>query len=220
MQIFAAHSASVSYGAFCNGGRAVLTASEDGTVRVWNPRTGTVDHCLQTCAQASSSDFQPEKEPVTCLSAHPAQPIFLFGAADGAVRLGHAETGRLLGHLPGHEASVESAGFCETMQLAASCAMDGKLCVWDLGALSCRHTCVHPAGVVELRWLRESPMLLTCSISRELKLWDGRSGVCLQTLTGHHDAVLCLAVGYTAQGVYVVSGSDDHTARVWQPRLQ
>jgi WD40 repeat protein len=62
-------------------------------------------------------------------------------------------------------------------------------------------------------------MILSCAVSRELRLWDGRSGTCLQTLTGHHDAVLAIDVGYTAQGIYVVSGSDDKTARLWQPRL-
>jgi ribosome assembly protein SQT1 len=213
MQIFSAHSASVSYGTFCSQGRAVVTASEDGTVRVWNPRAGTVDHCIYAAGSAHD-----EPVPVTSLAAHPSQPVFIFGAG-GAVKLVQAETGKLLAHLPGHEASVESVGFCEAMQLAASAGMDGRLCIWDLGTLSARHTCEHSEGVVELRWLRESPMLLSCALSRELRLWDGRSGACLQTLTGHHDAVLCMAVGYTAQGVYVVSGSDDKTARVWQPRL-
>ena len=212
MQIFSAHSASVSYGGFVNQGRSVVTASEDGTVRVWNPRSGTVDHCLHAGAAH-------EPRPVTCLGGHATQPVFLFGADDGTLRLAHAESGKLLAHLPAHDASVESAAFCDAMPLAASAGMDGKLCVWDLGTFGMRHTCIHPAGVVEVRWLRDSPLLLSCAVSRELRLWDGRSGECLQTLTGHHEAVLCFDVGYTAHGVYVVSGSDDKTARVWQPRL-
>ena len=131
----------------------------------------------------------------------------------------HAETGKVLAQLPAHEASVESASFCGPLALCASAAMDGKLCVWDLANFSLRHTCTHQAGVVECAWLKDSPMLLSCAISREICLWDGRSGECLQTLTGHTEAVLCMAVGYTSQGVYVLSGSDDMTARVWQPRL-
>ena len=212
MQIFSAHSASVSYGGFVNNGRAVVTASEDGTVRIWNPRTGTVDHCLQ-----AGSAHEPRA--ITCLATHATQPVVLFGSDEGTVKLAHAESGRLLAQLPAHEASVESAGFCETQQLAATCGMDGRLCLWDLGTLSLRHACMHSAGVVELRWLRQSPMLMTCAISRDLRLFDGRSGDCLQTLTGHCQPVLCFDIGYTAEGVYVVSGSDDHTARLWQPRL-
>lgn len=148
-----------------------------------------------------------------CLTC-PALPC-----AHSLQQLAHAESGKLLATLPGHDASVESVGFCDCMDLCASAAMDGKLCIWDLGSLAQRHTCTHMAGVVELRWLKGSPMLLTCAVSRELKLWDGRSGACLQTLTGHHAAVLCLDIGYTANGIFVVSGSDDKTARLWQPRL-
>lgn len=213
MQIFSAHSAAVSYGAFVNAGRAVVTASEDGTVRVWNPRTGTVDHCLHAAPAAQ------EPRAITCLATHDQQPVFLFGTDDGSLKLAHAENGKLLATLPSHDASIESAGFCDAMQLAASAGMDGRLCIWDLGSLALRHTCMHPAGVIQLAWLKGSPMLITCAVSRELRLWDGRSGECLQTLTGHVDAVLTFDVGYTAQGIYVVSGSDDRTARIWQPRL-
>jgi len=212
MQIFSAHSASVSYGGFVNNGRSVLTASEDGSVRVWNPRTGTVEHCLW-------AGTAHEPRPVTCLAAHPSQPIFLFGNDLGGLKLAHAESGKLLASLPSHDASVEYTGFCDVLPLAASCGMDGKMCIWDLGSFAVRHTCIHPAGVIELRWLKGAPMLMTCAVSRELRLWDGRSGDCLQTLTGHLETVLCLDVGYTAQGIYVVSGSDDKTARLWQPRL-
>lgn len=160
--------------------------------------------CLAPCARPT---------PPACLTC-PALPC-----AHSLQQLAHAESGKLLATLPGHDASVESVGFCDCMDLCASAAMDGKLCIWDLGSLAQRHTCTHMAGVVELRWLKGSPMLLTCAVSRELKLWDGRSGACLQTLTGHHAAVLCLDIGYTANGIFVVSGSDDKTARLWQPRL-
>jgi len=210
MQIFSAHSSSVSYGCFANNGRCVITASDDGTVRVWNPKAGTVDHCLV-------AGSMQEPLPISCLAAHPTHPVFLFGAVDGKLKLAHAENGRLLAQLSAHEASIESVGFCDCLQLAASAGMDGRLCVWDLTTFALRHTCLHPGGVVELRWLRDAPLLLTCSTARELRLWDARTGNCLQTLIGHHDAVLCMDVGYTQHGIYVVTGSDDHTARLWRP---
>jgi WD40 repeat protein len=101
------------------------------------------------------------------------------------------------------------------MPLAATAGMDGKLCIWELNTFSLRHTCAHGAGVVELLWRKESPLLLSCTVSREIRLWDARSAECLKVLTGHRDAVLCMAVGYTPGATYLVSGSDDHTARVW-----
>eukprot|EP00965_Chrysotila_dentata_P088376 2918956-Pleurochrysis_carterae.AAC.1 len=88
MQIFSAHSASVGYGGFTNGGRSVVTASEDGTVRLWNPRTGTVDHCMHV-----GTPHAPVA--VTCLGSHHTQPVFLFGGENGALKLAHAETGKV-----------------------------------------------------------------------------------------------------------------------------
>jgi len=208
MQIFSAHSASVSYGGFANNGRAVITASEDGTVRLWNPRAGTVDHCIH-----AGSAHDPV--PITCLGVHPAQPVFLCGAADGTLKLGHAENGKVLALLSAHDSSVENVDFCDCMPLAVSGGMDGRLCVWDLTSFQLRHTCTHTAGIVEVRFRRESALLLSCSISRELRLWDSRDGSCIRVLTGHRDAVLCMAVAYTEKGVRVISGSDDNTARVW-----
>ena len=64
-------------------------------------------------------------------------------------------------------------------------------------------------------WRRGSPLVFSCTVSKEVRLWDARSGACLNTLTGHADAVLCLAVGYPEAGAYIVSGSDDNTARIW-----
>ena len=190
----------------------MITASEDGTVRLWNPRAGTVDHCFDH-GRGAGGEPPP---PVSCLCAHAAHPVFLYGAVDGTLRLGHAESGRLLAHLASHEASVEAAGFCQPLPLAASGAMDGKLAIWDLNSFTLRHTCAHGAGVVELRWLRDSPLLVACTVSRELRVWDARSGGCLATLLGHADACLCLELGYTAEGVFALSGSDDRTARVWR----
>ena len=210
MQIFSAHSSSVAYGCFANNGRAVVTASDDGTVRVWNPKAGTVDHCLHAGAMN-------DPIPISCLGCHPVHPVVLFGAVDGRLKLAHIESGRLLAQLSAHEASIESVGFCDCLQLAASGGMDGRLCIWDLTTFATRHTCMHPGGVVELRWLRDAPLLLSISIARELRLWDARSGECLQTLIGHHEALLCMEVGYTQHGIYVVTGADDKTVRLWRP---
>lgn len=218
MQIFSAHSASVSYGSFANNGKCIVTASEDGTVRVWNPRAGTVDHTMQAGRDFMKDGEHEEGHLITCLAAHPSHPVVMFGMDDGKLKLGHLETGKVLAQLSAHEASIESAGFCATMQLAASAAMDGKLCIWDLNTFALRHVCAHGAGIIELRWLRDAPLLATCTVSRELRVYDARDGGCLQRMIGHHETVLCLEVGYTPQGNFLLSGSDDGTARVWPLR--
>jgi len=215
MQIFSAHSASVSYGTFANNGRCVVTASEDGSVRVWNPRAGTVDHTLHAGTALAGTSGMHEQIMITCLAAHPSHPVIMFGMDDGKLKLAQVETGKVLANLAAHENSIESTGFCACLQLAASGGMDGKLCIWDLNTFALRHVCPHGAGVVELRWLKDSPLLATCTVSRELRVYDARDGACLNRMIGHHDTVLCFDLGYTPQGNFILSGSDDCTARVW-----
>jgi WD40 repeat protein len=44
-------------------------------------------------------------------------------------------------------------------------------------------------------------------------VWDPESGACVATLDGHRDAVARLSL--TPDGTRAVSGSADHTVRVW-----
>lgn len=46
--------------------------------------------------------------------------------------------------LPGHEDSVEAAGFSSHLGLAATAGIDGKLIIWDTGNFSERGVCQHP----------------------------------------------------------------------------
>ena len=169
-------------------------------MRLWNPRAGTVDHCFDHGRGAGDGRRR------SCLCAHAAHPVFLYGAVDGTLRLGHAESGRLLAHLASHEASVEAAGFCQPLPLAASGAMDGKLAIWDLNSFTLRHTCAHGAGVIELRWLRDSPLLVACTVSRGSASGTRARGA--RHLLGHAGLPLP-RLGYTAEGVFALSGSDD-----------
>eukprot|EP00928_Gymnodinium_smaydae_P013548 TRINITY_DN14937_c0_g6_i1.p1 TRINITY_DN14937_c0_g6~~TRINITY_DN14937_c0_g6_i1.p1 ORF type:complete len:515 (-),score=100.06 TRINITY_DN14937_c0_g6_i1:197-1636(-) len=54
---------------------------------------------------------------------------------------------------------------------------------------------------------------LSCSTDCTLKLWDLHRGQCIQTLRGHGDGVLCLAVDW--EGQVALSGAHDATLRLW-----
>lgn len=102
--------------------------------------------------------------------------------------------------------------------------MDGTLKIWDLGTFNCRHVCTHPdgAGVTKLRWHARLPLVYTAGTDGALRLWDARSGVLLQTLTGHEDMVVdfALACGEGSRGDVVLTGSDDGTAKVFYVQME
>src|SRR4051794_10872433 len=69
---FGAKILSVSSGCICTG-KHLVTGSEDGTMFVWNPKTGKPKHHLK------GHGFH--EGPVTCVATHPdpAQPILISG---------------------------------------------------------------------------------------------------------------------------------------------
>jgi len=57
------------------------------------------------------------------------------------------------------------------------------------------------------------PFALTCSTDCTLKIWDMDRAECVQTLRGHGDGVMSVAVDWKSR--YAVSGAHDCTLRVW-----
>lgn len=58
-----------------------------------------------------------------------------------------------------------------------------------------------------------SSFLATGGRDKLIKLWDGVSGQCLRTLSGHDNWVRALA--FHPNGQHLISASDDKTIRVW-----
>merc|ERR550532_373830 len=92
MQIFAAHAAPVSCGCWAQGGKLIVTGSEDRSVIVWNPRGGTPQHHIKEVHEQS----------VTCICTHQEQPLIVTGSEDSTVKVMHLETGKVLTALSVH----------------------------------------------------------------------------------------------------------------------
>ena len=56
-------------------------------------------------------------------------------------------------------------------------------------------------------------MIVSAGKDRVVKLWDLRSGQCMNTLAGH-SAMVC-SVGVSDCGFYVISGGQDSFINVW-----
>ena len=65
---------------------------------------------------------------------------------------------------------------------------------------------IHPAGQI----------LATTTLDQSICLWDLQLKQLLQELIGHDGSVTCLA--FSPDGDWLVSGSDDHTLRIWDAK--
>lgn len=121
--------------------------------------------------------------------------------------------------------SVECVGFSSSnKRWVASGGMDGAMKVWDTATASCRAVCLHDDGVVALEWHPLEHFVCTASLDTCARVWDARNGACIHKFTGHHAMITSIALGkYSSQSEggryeeadYIVSVSDDNTARVF-----
>ncbi|CAI5476059.1 unnamed protein product, partial [Closterium sp. Yama58-4] len=206
MAVFTGHSAGVTCGAFSPDGRAVWTGSTDGSVRCWDPRSAA------TTATLTGPLFHSDA--ITCLAMAPQGAVGAAGSADHTAALFGLHQPKVLGKLEGHTDSVEAVVFNPQGPTVATASLDGSVRIFDINSLQLRSTCTHQDGVVQMVWAPAAPVLVTATVDGAVHVWDARTGAIQKTLRGNRDAVLSLAL--TPDGAFAVTGSDDHTARVFE----
>eukprot|EP00850_Spirogloea_muscicola_P018239 SM000165S02200 [mRNA] locus=s165:94120:96844:+ [translate_table: standard] len=187
MAVFSGHAGPVTCGSFTPDGKAVVTGSEDATLRIWSPKSGEVSTVIQ------GHGFHSEGLTSLGISTDPL--IAITGATDNTARVVSLQSHKVVGALAEHMDSVESVGLCSSLPMAATGSLDGKV------------------GVVKILWHPSSPLVYAGDLSGSVRVWDGRTGNVARMFQGHRDSLLDLAI--TSDGAFILSGSDDHTARVF-----
>jgi len=224
MQVFGGHGGTVSAGNFTAAGKLIATGADDGSVIVWDPKGGMQKHSLINCHQGST---------VVCLVPYPDEEksLIMTGAEDGSCKVISAENGKVLQTLLGHEKSVEAICFNKLdspLPLFATGDLSGKLAIWDALTFNLRTTVAeaHTEGIVAMKWAsgpNVAHLLVTISCASDgiSKLWDGRSGACLRTFSGHKGLpTLSLDVRLFGSDIVITTASDDRTCKVFRHTLQ
>ncbi|CAI5978508.1 unnamed protein product [Closterium sp. NIES-64] len=113
-----------------------------------------------------------------------------------------------------HHVHVPTAHHALPGPTVATASLDGSVRIFDINSLQLRSTCTHQDEVVQMAWAPAAPLLVTATADGAVHVWDARTGAIQRTLRGNRDAVVSLAL--TPDAAFAVTGSDDHTARVFQ----
>ncbi|MDP2439351.1 MAG: WD40 repeat domain-containing protein [archaeon] len=191
-----------------------MSASDDGTVRAWDLKTGAALHV-----------FGGHTKWVRALAVSRDGGRAVSGSDDGTVRVWDLRNGRLLHALEGHAGIVRSVAISRDGTVL-SASDDSTLRIWSSSG-ELLHCCVgHSAWVRSVSCSPDGRIALTGGYDRTARLWDVSSGVCIATLSGHPGWIRSVALvvikspsGTSFDGeptrMVAVTASYDATMRVW-----
>ncbi|MEB3309947.1 MAG: ATP-binding protein [Snowella sp.] len=177
----------------------IITASSDGTARIWEV-TGQQRAFLKGHEGA-----------ITSVRWSPNGAYVLTASADGTARL-WSITGELLAVFQGHQDWVRSAQFSPDNHWVVTASRDGTAKLWDLTGAERAVLVGHQSWVRSAEFSPNSQYIVTASKDGTAKLWNLR-GQELTTLRGHQSWVR--NARFNPNGQLIVTASADGTARLW-----
>jgi WD40 repeat protein len=171
--------------AFSPDSTHLATGFWDGTVKVWDARTGGKALALKghTC-RVFSVAFSPDGKHLASAGGNPSDS----SKPPGELKVWDAQTGREVCTLKGHQLWVWSVAFSPDGRRLASASQDQTVKVWDLQTgqetLSFR---AHRNPVWSVCFSPDDKRLATASPDQTVKVWDAQTGQQVFALKGHNN---------------------------------
>jgi WD40 repeat protein/serine/threonine protein kinase len=204
------HEREVNSLAFSPGGEWIAGACGDGTIKVWNSRTG-----------AEVRAFTAHTDSVYSVAFHPGGRYLASVGTDGKVgkvKVWDWAAGQEVFAAPCSADHNRGTAYCAAFspdgrRLAAG--YDGAVTVWDWE----NHEPVlpplrgHVPKGVCVAFSPDGKRLASGSWNGDVLIWDAKTGELLRTLSEHHHAVSALA--FNPDGTRLVSACFDRNLIVW-----
>ncbi len=217
------HESFVVYAAWNDPGTQIVTASSDGTARVWDAESGA-EVAVLTGHEAGLWHAAWNNWGTRIVTA----------SSDGTARVWDAERGTEMAVLRGHESDVLHAAWNDPGTRIVTASRDGTARVWD--AESGAEVAVltgHENAVLHAAWNDSGTRIVTASNDGTARVWDAESGAEVAVLRHETGTIRLLEAGSGAEvlvtsdeskvfhaawndtGTQIVTTGDDMTARVW-----
>ncbi len=198
----AGHTGAVLGVAISADGRCIVSASDDGTVKVWDAASGQEKFTLMG-----------HSGPVRGVAISADGRRIVSASDDKTMRVWDGTTGREERSLLGHTRAILSVAVSADGSRIVSGSADGTAKVWD--ARTGRLECALKRGataVLSVAISADGRRIITAS-DVTVMVWDAQTGREEFTLNGHTDLVYAVAI--RPDGRRIVSAGFDEKVKIW-----
>lgn len=197
------HNDQVVAATFSPDGRRIITASRDGTARIWDSVSGRMIHSLEGhTGPVMSAAFSLDGQRV------------ITASRDSTARIWDSASGRFIHSLEGHASWVNSAAFSADGERVVTASWDGTARIWDSASGDRLHVLEQHAGWVNsAAFSSDGQLVVTASWDGTARIWSSASGHPIHVLEGHRSRVN--SAKFSTDGQRVATASLDGTARIW-----
>jgi glucose/arabinose dehydrogenase len=204
LRILQGHTDSVNSVAWSPDGKILASASDDGTIRLWDTAGGKGPRVLEG-----------HQDAVNSVAWSPDGNTLASASDDETIRLWDATSGELIRSLRGNGGSAKAAAWSPNGRTLASANDNVGALLWDAASGKLLRTLEgdhHFLG--SIAWSPDGKTLAAAGVYDEMFwLWDAANGKTLRTLEGHDDWLN--SVTWSPDGKMLASASDDGTIRLW-----
>jgi WD40 repeat protein len=190
----------------------VLTASDDGTARLWDPIAGksVIAPLTHESGGIASAELSADGERIVTAGADHA--VHVWKIPDELPKDAPATKAKHLFKLAGHDSIVETAVFSPDDTRIATGDRDGKAKVWDAETGQLLATFEHAKVVHTVAFTTDGTQLLTASGDGSVRVWDISRGAAKRS-RDLDSVVHAIAV---APNGSIAIGTDDSRVTIWR----